>query len=234
LGESCASPLSVGSECFLQAGGRTLVVRVLGVANDLVWASYPAGASLAEGDGVQLEIAVPGGGSMGYHMRVAARPTRSLGGILLERVESSVRSGLRRDWRVPVDLAVWLKDVYQEEPVKAMLRDLSSDGASAVSRGHFDPGDLISMTFRLPGYPVHKLVGRVVYRDSGSDRPRIRYGIQFAEMENRAREAVTWFLYEQIQERYRRDIRELYAHPGLAREKEEIPEAVVLETSEAD
>lgn len=234
MGESCPSPLFAGRECHLRAAGRTLVVSVLGVANDLVWVTYPAGGILEEGDGVELEL--PNGrGTLGYHMRVAARPSRSLGGILLERVECSVRAGTRRDWRIPVDMAVWLKDVYQQEPVKAILNDLSSDGASIVSRGHFDPGDLVSMTFRLPGHAVHKLIARMVYRDDVVALPRIRYGIQFCDVETRVRDSITWFLYEQIQERFKGDIRNLYAHPGLAKkDKEEIPEAIVLEATEAD
>jgi len=224
----------MGRECHLRAAGRTLLVKVLGVANDLVWVTYPVGGAIEEGDGVELEV--PNGrGVLGYHMRVAAIPARSLGGILLERVECAVRAGTRRDWRIPVDLAVWLKDVYQQEPVKAMLQDLSSDGASLVSRGHFEPGDLVGMTFRLPGQAVNKLVARVVYRDETVALPRVRYGIQFCDVAMRVREAITWFLYEQIQERYKGDIRNLYAHPGVTKEeREEIPEAVVLEAIEAD
>jgi hypothetical protein len=80
-----------------------------------------------------------------------------------------------------------------------------------------DAGDIVELIFQLPQSAVHRLTAQVVYCDLTNEAGVNRFGLRFLEVKRRAREAITWFLYDRIQSLYNEELRELYpAHSGRA------------------
>lgn len=207
--------LRAGSECFLRTGNRVLVVEILGVSKETIWVSFPCREELEDGAGVELEFH-DREGYFSYHARVVQGAGKTGAGVMLERAESPLPMQHRRDWRVPMDLSVWVKPVEGERRSKARLCDLSSEGALIECDAAFNAGDYLNMIFQLPQYPTHRIVARIVYADTSGPAMR-RYGLSFVQIGRRARESLTWYLYSQIQELYPALIRELYPRASRRR-----------------
>ena len=215
------SPLQVGRECYLRALGRVLIVEILGVAGDTVWISCPSAETLSEGTGVDLEFHHDEG-FMGYHARVAVVARHPANGIVLERCETASFRPERRDWRVPADFPVWLRRPGAKRKLKGRLLDLTEKGASVATPAPFDAGDVLELIFQLPEYAAHQLVAQVVYSDKTASNEVNRFGLRFVEVKKRARNAITWYLYDRIRELYPEELRDLYPRgvSGAAASKE--------------
>lgn len=203
------SPLQVGRECYLRALGRALIVEVLGVSGDTVWISCPSAGTLEEGTGVELEFHYDEG-FVGYHARVAVVARHPADGIVLERCETASFRPERRDWRVPTDFPVWLRRPGSKEKLKGRLIDLTQNGASVATSAPFEAGDALELIFQLPEYAAHQLVAQVVYSDKRASNDVNRFGLRFVDVRKRARNAITWFLYDRIRELYPEELRDLY------------------------
>lgn len=207
------TPLVVGRECHLTALGRTCIVEVLGISTGTVWVSFPWAVPLAEGTGVELMFPV-GDGFAAYHARVGGSPG-SAGGLMLERAESCEDGQRRRDWRVPTDYPVWLRVHGETEKFKGRMRDITANGSMVTTSAYFEPGDVIEMIYQLPEFAVNRLVAQVVYSDTTDENGINRFGLRFVEVNKRAREAITWFLYDRIQALYNDELHEMYpANPA--------------------
>ena len=215
------SPLQVGRECYLRALGRVLIVEILGVAGDTVWISCPSAETLSEGTGVDLEFHHDEG-FMGYHARVAVVARHPANGIVLERCETASFRPERRDWRVPTNFPVWLRRPGAKKKLKGRLLDLTENGASVATPAPFDAGDMLELIFQLPEYAAHQLVAQVVYSDKTASNEVNRFGLRFVEVKKRARNAITWYLYDRIRELYPEELRDLYPRgvSGAAASKE--------------
>ncbi len=203
------SPLQVGRECYLRALGRVLVVEVLGVSGDTVWISCPSADTLDEGMGVELEFHHDEG-FVGYHARVAVVARHRANGIVLERCETASFRPERRDWRVPTDFPVWLRRPGTRKKLKGRLLDLTENGASVATSAPFDAGDMLELIFQLPEYAAHQLIAQVVYSDTSASNEINRFGLRFVGVKRRARNAITWYLYDRIRELYPEELRDLY------------------------
>jgi c-di-GMP-binding flagellar brake protein YcgR len=193
--------------------GRTCIVEVLGVSNGTVWVSFPWAVTLPEGTGVEL-LFHDQDGHAAYHTRVGGSPGTA-GGLMLERAESCAGGQRRRDWRVPADYPVWLRIHGATDKLRGRMRDLTAGGTMVSTSAHFESGDLVEMIFQLPEFAVNRLIAQVVYCDTTDENGVNRFGLRFVEVKKRAREAITWFLYDRIQALYNDELRELYpANPA--------------------
>ena len=207
------TPLAIGRECHLAALGRTCIVEVLGISSGTVWVSFPWAISLPEGTGVELKFSL-GDGFASYHTRVGGSPGNA-GGLMLDRAESCEDGQRRRDWRVPTDYPVWLRVNGDTEKFKGRMRDLTANGSMVTTSAHFEPGDTVEMVFQLPEFAVNRLVAQVVYSDTTDENGINRFGLRFIDVKKRAREAITWFLYDRIQALYNDELHAMYpANPA--------------------
>lgn len=203
------SPLQVGRECYLRVSGRVLVVEVLGISGDTVWVSYPSADAFTEGTGVELEFH-DGDDFIGYHARVAVVPRHPANGLMLERSETASQRPERRDWRVSTDSAVWVRTPDTREKLKGRMLDLTQNGALIETSASFEAGEMLELIFQLPEFAAHQLMAQVVYSDKTASNGVNRFGLRFIEVKKRAREAITWFLYEKVRVLYADELRELY------------------------
>jgi len=90
------------------------------------------------------------------------------------------------------------------------MLDLAIHGSLVMSSGVFAPGEMIEMVFQLPDYAAHRISAQVVYGEMLAEKELNRYGLRFVDANKRAREAITWYLYDQIQRLYTDDLRALY------------------------
>lgn len=209
-------PLRVGRKCCLRIMGREIVSEILGISNDTIWVSFPVKQPVREGTGVELEL-------MGedeficYHARVAVCPVDTSRGIMLQRAEAASHLQRRRDWRVPTDLPIWIRESGGRKKLKARLLDLTQDGAQIVTKAPFDAGQTLEMIFQLPEFNAHQLVAEIVFSDKTHPDGICRFGLHFTEVKKRARDSITWFLYDQIQRMYGSELQELYPRPTTRR-----------------
>lgn len=202
-------PLQVGRECYLRALGRQFIVEIRGISGDTIWISYPFSDTLEEGTGVELEF-YNGDGFVGYHARVAVALRHSGNGIMLERSETSIARYERRDWRVPTDFSVWVRRPGLKKKLRGHLLDLTEKGARAAMSTGFQAGELVELAFELPESSAHLLEAQVMYCEDTHCDGVCHLGLQFVEVNKRARDAITWFLYDRVRELYAEELRELY------------------------
>ncbi len=203
------SPLQVGRECYLRASGRILVVEVLGISGDTIWVSYPSADALSEGTGVELEFH-DDDGCIGYHARVAVVPRHPGNGLMLERCETASRRPRRHDWRVPTDFSVWVRTPGTRKKLKGRMLDLAQNGALVETSAPLVAGEMLELVFKLPEFVAHQLLAQVVYSDKAASNGVNHFGLRFVEVQRRARDAITWFLYDRVHELYADELRELY------------------------
>jgi hypothetical protein len=206
------SAFHVGREAYLRVAGRVVVVTVFGLTHESIWVSFPVADAIAEGTGVELELR-DGDCTARYHARVVAGPSRSRNGIMLERAESATDAVRRRDWRVPVDLPVWLRYGPDTLKFKGRLMNITAEGAMVMTKAPFDAGETLDMIFQLPEFPPHQVTAKVVYSDKTQDDGAYRFGLQFEQLAAQARLSLTWFLYDQIHQLYPAELREMYPKP---------------------
>lgn len=214
MGDTCIqsgvrSPLAVGRECYLSAQGRTYVVDVRGLAGPAIWLSFPTCDYLPAGTGVQLSFH-DDDGTVTYHARVVVSPGDATGGLMVERAEAPTDQQRRRDWRVPADYPVWVRSAEDEDKIKGRMVDLTAHGALIATNFRFQAGEVVELIFQLPQSAVHRVRAQIVYCDMTDETGVNRFGLRFLEVKSRAREAITWFLYDRIQSLYNEELRELY------------------------
>ena len=213
--------LVVGQECFLTAVGRVLIVEILGVKGDTIWASYPAADRIKDGTGVELSFHNKHG-FVGFHTRVSSGPKPGQTGIMLERSESADHGKARRDWRVPCKLPVSLKSYGEAKTVQGRFIDMTIEGAMISGGISAKAGAMLEMQFDLPKAQVPVTVrAQVVYSDPTPEGDINRYGVRFLELSRPNREALMWYLYEQIQANYPKELRDLYPRPSKRKKPEE-------------
>lgn len=214
------SPLQVGQECFLSAMGRVLVVEVLGMKGDTIWVSYPAVDAIKDGTGVELSFRNQHG-FIGFHTRVSSGAKPGQTGIMLERSESADHGKARRDWRVPCKLPIAVKRYGDPKTVTGRIIDLTISGAMIATNFSAEAGSMLELQFDLPKAPVPVMVlAQIVYADPTPEGDINRYGLRFIELTRPNREALMWFLYEQIQSNYPKELRALYPRPSRKKKVE--------------
>jgi len=221
MGDTCiptgdSSPLAAGRECYVQTRGRTYVAEVRGVFGPAIWLSFPASDYLPTGTGVELSFH-QGDGTTSYHARVVVSPGDELGGLMVERAEAPTDQQRRRDWRVPADYPVWVRPQDSADKIKGRMVDLTAQGSLIATTYKFDAGEVVDLIFQLPQTAVHRVTAQIVYCDLTDESGVNRFGLRFLEVKPRAREAITWFLYDRIQALYNEELRELYPMPGTNR-----------------
>ena len=131
-------------------------------------------------------------------------------GIMLERSETSIARSGRRDWRVPIDFPVSLRPLSTKKKLKGRLLDLTEKGAIVETSTPFEAGEILDVIFQLPKSAMHEVVAQVMYCDDAPPDETCRLGLRFVDVKKQARDAITWFLYERVQELYSDELRELY------------------------
>ena len=207
------SPLQIGRECYLKAVGRVVVVEILGINKETILVSFPTADSIGEGTGVEL-VFHDADGFMTYHARVAVGPKNTSSGIMLQRSESPSHMKKRRDWRVPTDFPIWIRNQENTEKYKGVMRDLTAHGASIATDAALEAGDILDMTLKFPDGLPQIIHVQIVYADKTKDDEAYRFGVRFIDMNKNVRETITWYLYEKIQEIYPDQLRALYPSPS--------------------
>ncbi len=208
----------MGRECYLRASGRILVVEVLGISGDTVWVSCPSTDTFSEGTGVELEFH-DRDSTVGYHARVAVVPRYPGNGLMIERSETASQRPGRRYWRVPTDLSVWVRIPGTRKKLKGRMLDLAQNGALVETSAPLVAGEMLELVFKLPEFVAHDLVAQVVYSDKAVSNGANCFGLRFVEVKRRARDAITWFLYDRVHELYPDELRELYP-PAISKSAE--------------
>lgn len=201
--------LEIGKECYLRVMDQVVVVEVLGLAKDTIWVSFPVPDLPPEGTGVELEVHEEAGFKC-YHTRVAASPSSSATGLMLERAESATYMKHRRDWRVPTDIAIWLKHVKSGQQYEALMCDLSEQGALVEASAPLEAGDQVILLIQLPKQSRHRYGGRIVYSQTTPGRGPNRFGVNFGEVSASARNDLIEYLWRQIRKLYPAELRALY------------------------
>ena len=203
------SGLQVGRECFLRVMDQRFYVEILGVAKDTIWVSFSASDYPLEGMGAELEF-YDHGGFLCYHTRVAQGPKKKGDGVLLQRAEAASYLKHRRTWRVTCDLAVWIWTQTGGSPESARLVDLSAEGASIETATEYPVGTPLDMSFTLPGKTTEMLGARVIHIEPPGILREAKLGIKFIEVKKEAREALTYYLWAKIREKYPRELQSMY------------------------
>jgi hypothetical protein len=95
--------------------------------------------------------------------------------------------------------------------------DLTAHGTLIATTYRFEPGEIVDLIFQLPQSAVHRVTAQIVYCDLTDEQGVNRFGLRFVEVKRRAREALTWYLYDRIQSLYIDELRELYPLPSTSR-----------------
>lgn len=106
--------------------------------------------------------------------------------------------------------AVWVRTPDTREKLKGRMLDLTQNGALIETSASFEAGEMLELIFQLPEFAAHQLMAQVVYSDKTASNGVNRFGLRFIEVKKRAREAITWFLYEKVRVLYADELRELY------------------------
>lgn len=189
--------------------GKEFLVEILGIARENIWISYPSTEVLCVGTGVDLEFPADDG-LIGYHARVAVVPTDPSKGIMLERCETAAHRTERRDWRVPTDLDAKIRQRGTTDSAEARMLDLTDSGTLITTTAPFKAGDMVEVVFQLPDFAAHRVTAQVVYSNRTDASGINQFGLRFVEMNHGARGAITWFLYEKIQDLYPETLRDMY------------------------
>lgn len=208
--------LRVGNECYLRVMGRNFLVEILGLAEDTIWVSFPAGNYPVEGQGVDLEFH-DSSGYLCYHTRVAIGPKKKGDGIVLQRAEAATFLEHRRTWRVPVDLKVRIQRVVDRQEGMGRLVNLSAQGALVETRAPLALGHSLSLTIPLPDGPPITVSADVIHTGPWTWLAQPRFGIRFTQVPAGARQRLTRFLWKRIRKHYARELDALY--PGRRRSK---------------
>ena len=204
-----ASPLKIGTEAFLRAGGFVYLVEVLGIAQNAIWVSFPDIEPPAPGTGVELDID-DGDVFTRFHAHVAASAASSPG-IMLERSETASHRKQRREYRVPYDSAV---DVFHE-PSQTMstarIVDVSGGGVRLASNESLGVGDRLKISVEWPNEIAYEYPARVLYaRPPKLLSHTYGYGVRLHDSDAGAKRALTEFLSREIARRYPEELRALY------------------------
>jgi hypothetical protein len=105
---------------------------------------------------------------------------------------------------------VWIRSVSDQNKIKGRMVDLTAHGTLVATTFRFDAGEVVELIFQLPHSAVHRLTAQIVYSDLTDEHGINRFGLRFLDVNRRAREALTWFLYDRIQSLYTSELRELY------------------------
>lgn len=208
--------LEVGNSCFLRIFDQRYFVDILGVSQDTIWVSFHMSDFPLEGMGVDLEFH-QGGGFTCYHTRVSIPPKEAGDGVVLQRAEAATFMAYRRSWRVPVDLAMKAREHPDGEVWDGRLVDISAEGALAVSAKALEVGDMMSLSFALPGGRMATMTAQVIH-SRVDDEGVVHMGLRFDDVPATTREALTSFLWREIRERYPSELEELYP-PSKSRKK---------------
>lgn len=189
-----------------------MVVEVLGLSDESIWVSYPTSDVIKDGTGVELSYHTDNG-FIGFHARVSAGPKLSQTGIMLERTESARDNKERRNWRVPCNFEARVQLADQESSHPGRIVDLTIDGAMIYCSATLAPASMVTLTFALPKRETTTITSQVVYVDSSNDGASNRYGLRFVKVPHEGKVGLTWYLYEQIQHIYPKQLGALYPKP---------------------
>jgi c-di-GMP-binding flagellar brake protein YcgR len=103
-----------------------------------------------------------------------------------------------------------VRSADDDAKIKGRMVDLTAHGALIATNYSFEAGEVVDLIFQLPQTAVHRVKAQIVYCDLTDETGANRFGLRFVEVKPRAREAITWFLYDRIQSLYNEELRELY------------------------
>jgi len=136
-------------------------------------------------------------------MQVVSGPRKPGDSMILRRMASLTHKHHRRGWRVPLNAVTQLRKPFDATGYRALLVDVSSEGALVETGGRFEVGDVVEFPLCLPLQSSHVVTGRIVRRDERAlpEGPQ-RYGLLFVDTPPPAREALTRFIWGQIRRLY--------------------------------
>lgn len=198
---------SVGQPCTLTLGSRRYDARLLGVARDTVWVTFPQFEYSAVGEPVDLTLGSTPDGPC-YHMQVALVSDEADGGAVLQRT-GMLRAQQRTSWRVPVSFIskIWQGESRETHPVHVL--DLSMGGARVKARANLQLGSLATIMLALPDERPFAVPCQIIRGVPQKDGTRM-YGLAFHSMPAEASRVLTVYLWKAIRERYPEAIEALY------------------------
>ncbi len=205
--EKLKAALREGNECYLKVMDQKFFSKILGVADDTVWVSFPGADYPTEGMGVDVEFH-DFEGFLCYHTRVVIGPKQTGDGIILQRSEAATYMRHRRSWRVSTDLPGEMGRGESKAAVRVV--DLSADGAQIDSPKPFDVGTGLHFTFSLPEKPPCTVSCRIIRCSDGKVSGSWIVALLFTDVPDSVRPSLTWFLYKRIRKEHAQELADMY------------------------
>ena len=198
---------SVGQPCVLNIGGTRFDARILGIAHDTVWVTFPKLGYSSVGAPVDLELAAKAEGPS-YHTQVVLESDEPEGGAVLQRT-GMLRAQQRTSWRVSVDFMskIWQGESKETHPVHVL--DLCIGGALIKTRANLHLGSLATIMLALPDERPFAVPCQIIRGAPEQDGTRL-YGLAFRSLPAQASRALTVYLWKAIGDRYPEAVRALY------------------------
>lgn len=202
---------------FLRLMGTRFLVHIESAADDTIAVKFPGTSYPVEGLAAELEFH-DFNGFKTYYMQVVSGPRKPGDSMILRRMSSLSHKRHRRGWRVPLNAVTELRKPFDASGHRAVVVDISSEGALVESSGRFEVGEVVEFPLCLPLQSSHVVTGRIVRHDKRSIPGGLeRYGLLFVDTPPPAREALTRFVWGQIRRLYPNELRAQF--PGHGKSK---------------
>ncbi|HIJ64805.1 MAG TPA: PilZ domain-containing protein [Candidatus Hydrogenedentes bacterium] len=202
--------LQKGRRGLLRFGEKALEIEILAVAQDTIGVRFAGSGHPAEGTGGDLEFGSDAS-ALAYHVQVAVGARDGSDTLILQRVPGAPHDNYRRAWRVPMNVKTNVRGHNDPRAAKAVIINLSADGALIESAAMFDIEELVDLRLPLPGESpqvVHARVIRTEPSEPPSDAVQ-RYGVRFLELTTEATHSLTFFIWKRLWELYPKEIAQL-------------------------
>lgn len=191
-------PFQIGNRCLLFMLQKRYMVAILDITDETVRVSFPVSSFPCDGMLVTLEFHDESGYSR-YETEIVAAPREVGDGLLLKRPAVSPRRAHRSFWRVPVDFSASVKG--QVHPRRYTVQAVNLSVGGMLIRGAFSlsPGDLVDVTFAIPGNDPEKLTAEVVHcAPAGADFPdQFAAGLRFVSPDPATMHIIGQYVWQQ-------------------------------------
>jgi c-di-GMP-binding flagellar brake protein YcgR len=201
-----------GGSLFSKDGGRALFRKVTVVGNSPFYLTLRYNVEKEEvrhllgGQIVRFAFARQSDGLYGFQSLVAKAD--GAGTIDLLHTTELKRNQLRQYVRIETSLPLRFRliqtpdpdksDIKRDESCTAKMCDVSGGGLSFIYEKSLRLGDVISLSFDLPGAACAGVMGKIVHLTlrEGKDGPLFKNHVQFVNIETRKREKIISYVFE--------------------------------------
>lgn len=183
--------------------GQRFLVTVLSATPEHIRVSFPIHDFPIEGMQVNLEFH----DEQGYFQvdtHVLKCPEQAGDGLLLFRPPDLHRKMHRSSWRVPVEFKAYLKDHVHPRRFEVDVLNISEGGMLIKTDANLKMGDMVDLSFTLPGHTNENLVAKVVHVSHATDTVKntSAIGIQFVGLDPEFGAILARYIWRRLREVY--------------------------------